>query len=140
MAAVTKVKARNCTPVGYEVNDVCVLSEAVTAGDLLVFTGAITNGMPVMSKAPTTVTEAHGIATKDGFAGQQGFDFGIQGEMDGFANLTPGAPLYPSGSVAGGIDTTAPTYYTAATTPAVNVPATPRIRAISASRIRFSFV
>jgi hypothetical protein len=129
MAAVTRVKARPVTPVGYEVVDRCVLSEDVTAGDLLKYTGATTNGQPVMSKAPTAgITEADGIALQNGYSGQAGFDVGIQGEMDGFSGLTPGNPLYPSTATAGSIDTTA------------IAGATVRIKAVRTTRIRFCFV
>src|SRR5688572_26070607 len=102
MAAVTRVKARPCTPVGYEVVEAAAtLTEAVTAGDLL------TLGSSGWSKAAGdgSVLNAHGIALQDGYAGQKDASIGIQGEMDGFSGMTPGAPLYPSGSVAGGIDT-----------------------------------
>ncbi len=129
MAAVTRVKAKPCAPVGYEVNDTCVLTEAVTAGDLLKYTGTATNGVSNMSKAPITgIVEADGIALMDGYAGQQGFSVGIQGEMDGFSGMTPGAPLYPSTATAGGLDTT----------PIASAPV--RIRAIRAGRIRYNFV
>ncbi|HYP18611.1 MAG TPA: hypothetical protein VEY08_00950 [Chloroflexia bacterium] len=129
MAAVTVVKARYVTPVNYEVIDKCVLSEAVVAGDQLVFTGTVTNGLPVMSKAPTAgITEAHGMAIKDGYAAQEGFEVLIQGEMDGFSGLTPGNPIYPSTATAGKLDTTA------------IASATVRVRAIRATRIRVSYV
>lgn len=133
MAAVTKVKVRPVTPVAYEVNDKGTLVVDVLAGDLLIITAS------GWDKATTSTPEAHGIALLDGFAGGVA-SVGIQGEMDGFSGLTPGNTLYPSGSVAGGIDTTATTYYSAATTPAVAVPAIPRIRAVSATRIRYCFV
>lgn len=140
MAAVTRVKGRPCAPVGYEVNDTGAFAAAagtVLAGDLLV----ITNEVPpaghekVWGKAPAGATAAHGIALMDGYAGGTA-SVGIQGEMDGFSGMTPGAAAYPSATVAGGLDTTAPTYV--ATTPPV--PALPLIRAVTASRIRFSFV
>lgn len=135
MAAVTRVKARPCTPVGYEVVEKsATLTEAVVAGDLL------TLGASGWSKAATSTVNAHGIALQDGYAGQKDASVGIQGEMDGFSGMTPGAPLYPSGTTAGGIDTTAPTSYSAATTPAVAVPAAPDIRAVTASRIRYRFI
>jgi len=134
MAAVTRVKARPVTPVGYEFNDTGTLTEAVTAGDLL------TLGASGWSKAATSAVNAHGIALQDGFAGQTNFPVGIQGEMDGFSGMTPGTALYPSGATAGGLDTTATTFYSAATTPAVAVPAQPNVRAVSATRIRFNFV
>lgn len=135
MAAVTRVKARPCSPPAYEVvESAAVLTEAVVAGDLLIL------GAAGWSKATTTTDNAHGIALQDGYAGQRDASIGIQGEMDGFSGMTPGAPLYPSTAVAGGIDTVAPEFYGAATTPAVSVPAQADIRAVSASRIRYSFV
>ena len=129
MAAVNRVKARNVTPVGYEVNDKVALSEDVTAGDQLVYTGTTVNGFPVMGKAPTSgIKEAHGIAIKNGLQGEEGFDVGLQGEMDGFSGMTPGADLYPSTGTAGGLDTTAITG------------ATVRVRAVKATRIRYNYV
>lgn len=130
MAAVTRVKARPCTPAAYEVVErAATLTANVTAGDLL------TLGASGWSPAAAGTTAAHGIALQDGYAGQGDASVGIQGEMDGFSGMTPGAPLYPSPSVAGGIDTTAPTI---ATTPAV--PITADIRAVTASRIRYRFI
>lgn len=121
MAAVTKVRPKFVSPNGYEVVDKGTLTEAVTAGDLLVY------GVAGISKAAPGAVEAHGIATQDGYAGQGGFDVLIQGEMDGFSGLTPGAPLYPSATVAGGLDTTAP------------ASAVARVRAVTATRIRVNF-
>jgi hypothetical protein len=126
MAAVTRVKARPCSPAGYEVNDKGVAVEAWVAGDLL------TNGASGWSKAATGTKIAHGIGLQDAYAGQGNCSIGIQGEMDGFSGLTPGAALYPSASVAGGIDTTAAEIATGV--------AVPQIRAATATRIRFSFV
>lgn len=134
MSAVTRVKAHPVTPVGYEVVDKGLLTGDVVAGDLL------TLGAGGWSKAATSVKNAHGIALMDGYAGQGGFSVGIQGEMDGFSGMTPGTPLYPSGSTAGGIDTTAPVFYTVATDPVADVPAQADIRAVTATRIRYSFV
>lgn len=125
MAAVTRVKAHPVSPVAYEVNDKGLLTEDVTAGDLLVL------GAGGWSKAPITgITEAMGIALQNGYAGQEGFGVGIQGEMDGFSGLTAGTPLYPSTATAGGLDTTA------------IANATVRIRACNraGTRIRYNFV
>ncbi len=140
MAAVNRVKARPCTPVGYEVVDKVQLDGDVVAGDLLTYTGDVSEGQSVMEKAPAGTVEAHGIALQDGYEGQRGFSVGIQGEMDGFSGLTPGDPLFPSDAVAGGLDDSAPEFYGAATDPAVSVPASARIRAVTASRIRYNFV
>lgn len=120
MAAVTRGTARVCTPVGYEVVDKGKLTEAVVAGDLL------KNGASGWSKLPAAATEADGIALKNYYAGQDGCDIGIHGEMDGWSGLTPGAPLYPSVSVAGGLDTTAAGVI--------------RVKAATTTRIRYSFV
>lgn len=102
MAAITRTKGRPVTPVGYEVNDVGTVTEDITAGDLLQL------GSSGWSKCLAGEVEAHGIALKDYYSGQGGCDVGIQGEMDGFSGLAPGAALWPSPSVAGGIDTAAP--------------------------------
>jgi hypothetical protein len=120
VAAVTRVKARPCTPVGYEVVDVGTVTEAVVAGDLLKNT---VNGW---TKLAAEAVEADGIALQDYYAGQGGCSIGIHGEIDGFSGMTPGTPLYPSGAVAGGIDTTAAGVI--------------RMKATTASRIRYSFV
>jgi hypothetical protein len=136
MAAVTVVKAKPVQVPGYEVNDKGQAKVALTAGQLLIMTGdAPRAGHERMwDVAPAGATDIHGIALMDcpinGTA-----SVGIQGEMDGFSGMTPGTPLYPSASVAGGIDTTATSV---ATTPVV--PHAARIRATTASRIRYSFV
>jgi hypothetical protein len=120
MAAVTRVKARPVTPVGYEVVDKGNLTENVVAGDQL------KNGANGWSKLAAGQTEADGIALQDGYAGQGGFSIGIQGEMDGFSGMTPGTPLYPSPSVAGGLDTIAAGAI--------------RVKATTPTRIRYNFV
>lgn len=126
MAAVVKVKPRFVSPVGYEEIDVCELTEVVAAGDLLEYTGVISDNMPLMRKLPAAANaEADGIALQAGFAGQRGFDVGIVLEMDGFSGLTPGDPIHSSAAVAGGLDT------------AVNGTALSVGKAIRASRIRF---
>lgn len=128
MAAVTRTKARPVTPVGYEVVDKVTLGADVVAGDQLIYNGSTSNGLSVMVKATTSTIEAHGIALQDGYNGQSGFSVGIQGEIDGFSGMTPGTLLYPSASVAGGTDTTAPE------------DAVARMRAVTASRIRYNFI
>lgn len=120
MAAVTRVLARVVTPVGYEVVDRGKAVTAWTAGDLLKL------GASGWSKASAGATEVDGIGLKDAYAGQDGCDVGIQGEMDGWSGMTPGTALYPSGSVAGGLDTTAAGVI--------------RVKAVSATRIRYNFV
>ena len=127
MAAVTIVKARATSPAGYEVNDTAILAADMSAGTQVVYNGSVSGGLAVVAKAGTSATEAHAILLEDGKAGDA-VSIGIQGEMDGFSGLTPGTALYPSGSTAGGIDTTAPSG------------ATIRMRAVTASRVRFSFI
>lgn len=138
MAAVTRVKSHPCTPVGYEyVTEGAVLTEAVFAGDLLI-QGA-SGWSKLLGNSVANLTARRGMAMQDGYAGQRDASIAIHGEADGFSGMTPGAPLYPSASVAGGIDTVANVFYTAATTPVVNVPEQPRMWAASASRVYFSF-
>ena len=139
MAAVTRVKARPASPPGYEVNDKGYIAGACIAGDQLVQDGAA--ALPygyemVWVKAPTTTINAQGIALMDVGAAGGTVSVGIHGEMDGFSGMTRGTPLYPSAAVVGGLDTTATTF--AATTPAVA--AQPNVRAITATRIRYSFL
>lgn len=118
-------------PVGYEVIDVGTATEAIASGQLVV------RGASGWSKCPTNVTEAHAVAMKDYAAGQGGCDFLVQGEMDGYdaaGGITPGADIFPSASVAGGLQTDARTI---ATTPTVSYPV--KIRAVTATRLRFNF-
>lgn len=129
-AVITPTTFRPVTPPGYEVNqDGAQAGVAITKGQLLILSGAAPAAGFVNVWVPATAAaaEAHGIALMSSAAGQVA-EVGIQGEADNFAGLTPGAPLYPSATVAGGIDSTQPTG------------APTRVRAISATRIRFSFV
>jgi hypothetical protein len=136
MAAVTRVAPRPVEVPGYEVNDKGQAKVALLAGQLLIMTADAPRAghERVWDLAPAGTQDPHGICLKDcpinGTA-----SVGIQGEMDGFSGMTPGGAIYSSGSVAGGLDTTA---LTIATTPAVTV--TARMRATTASRLRFSFV
>ncbi len=130
MAAVTKGTLHPVLIPGYEVNDKGQAAVAITKGDLLVLTAA-TPGLgfeKVWDKAPITgITEAHGIALMDAAVGRT-VEVGIQGEMDGYTGLTPGAALYPSTAVIGGTDTTA------------IAASTIRMRATTVTRARYSFV
>lgn len=121
MAAVTKVRPLHVAPTGYEVVDRGLTTEAIAVADQVVV------GASGISKCAAGAIECHGIALKPAAQGML-VEYGVHGEMDGFSGLTPGAPLYPSASVAGGIDTT--------------VTATPivRVRAVTATRIRYAFV
>jgi hypothetical protein len=120
MAAIVRVKARPVLIPGYEVADKGTAVVAWVAGDLL------SNSAAGWVLCPAAATEADGIALHDAYAGQGGVSIGIQGEIDGFSGLVPGAPLYPSATVPGGLDTT----------PAGLI----RVKATTPSRIRFSFV
>jgi len=130
MAAVTAGTLRPVSPPAYEVNDRGQAAVAITKGQLLIITAATpgTGYEFVVALATTTTTDPHAIALMDAAAGSLA-SIGIQGEMDGYTGLTPGAPLWPSATVAGGTDTTAPTGA-----------GSPRIRALTATRIRYSFV
>ena len=122
MAAVTKVRPTQVSPVGYEVVDTGVANEAIGRGD------AVIRNATGWSKAPVNTTDPHGLAMQDYYLGQGGCDFLIQGEMDGYSGLTPGDPIHVSGTVAGGLDTTPP------------ASAVTRMRATTATRIRINAV
>lgn len=126
MAAITKVDPAPCSPPGYELNDAGYASTALAVGDPVVITAAAPPSRKweqVIAKA--TGTAANGIALKDVAVGGTA-EYGVVGEMDGFSGLTRGAGLT---IVAGAIDNTAP---------AVGV--VPQVRAVTASRIRYSLV
>lgn len=129
MAAVTVGTLHPVSVPGYEYNDKGQAAVAITKGNLLIITATAPGSGydKVWDKAPITVTDPHGIALMDAAAGAT-VSVGIQGEMDGFTGLTPGANVYPSASVIGGIDTAKPSG------------AVERIRAVSATRIRYSMV
>lgn len=138
MAAVTRNTARPVTPVGYEVNDKGQAKVAIEAGQLVI----MTNDTPTRSGhevvwdlATTSTLYADGICLQDVAAGGT-IDVGLHGEMDGYADLTPGTPLYPSASSAGELDTTAPEEF--GTTPSSK--ANFQIKAVRSTRIRFNFV
>lgn len=123
MAAVTRGdRAKPIIVPGYEVIDTGVCAEAWETGDQLQNTAA---GWVL---AVAGAIEAHGMAMKPAYVGERGCDIMMQGEMAGFSGLTPGAPLYPSATVAGGLDTTAT--------------ATPicRVRARTTTSVRVNYV
>ena len=126
MAQLTRGTGNNspklCSPPGYEIVDTGVATEDIEAGELCVL------GASGWSLAAAGAVDADGVALKNYIAGQEGCDFLIQGEMDGFGDaLTPGADIYPSASVAGGMQTDA----VAGTTL--------RIKAVRPTRLRFNF-
>jgi hypothetical protein len=129
MAAVTRVAPHPVEVPGYEVNDKGQAKVAMLAGQQVIMTAdAPRAGFERMWDLATAgAIEAHGIVLMDCPINGT-VAVGIQGEMDGFSGMTPGAPIYPSATVAGGLDTTAT--------------ATPitRVRATTASRIRFNYV
>jgi hypothetical protein len=129
MAAVSIGTLKPVTVTAYEVNDKGQAAVDLVRGTLVVQTAATPgSGFEVVwDKAATTVTDPAGIVLMDCKAGGT-VAVGIHGEMDGYTGLTPGSFVYPSGSVAGGIDTTKPSG------------AIERMRAASTTRIRFCFV
>ena len=137
MPAVTRVKTRPATPAVYEYNDKGTATEAIAVGELIVL------GASGVSKAPAGTPDAHGICLIPSQRAGDLVEYGLQGEMDGFAlpgGVNPGAPLYPSATVAGGVDTTKPVQ--AAPAAGADLPAAivVRMRAVTGSRIRFNFV
>ena len=122
MAVVAKgTKVRPCVPVGYEVvSDVRVVTENVTAGDLLILGP---NGWSRSTNA--TPANKRGFAAQDYAAGRADCSIFTSGELDGFTGLVPGDPLYPS-ATAGAIDTTALAGFVGL------------IHAVSATRIAFT--
>jgi len=129
MAAVTKGTLRPVLVPGYEYNDKGQAKVAIAKGDLLIIAPDVpaSGHEMVWDKAPVSTAEPAGIALKDAAIGAT-VSAGIQGEMDGYTGLSRGNLLYPSAAVAGGIDT------------AVLAASTPRIRAVTATRIRYAFV
>jgi hypothetical protein len=141
MAAVTRVLARPVSPPGYEVNDKAQAAAALTAGDLVSITSAtpargFDKVVDLLPTADAPTDKKTYVVLMDCPAGGVA-NISDDCEMDGWSGMTPGNPLYPSGSAAGGIDTSAPTFYSAGTTPAVAVPARARMWALTATRIRF---
>lgn len=121
MAAVTRTKCRPVTPTAYEYNDKGFATEDILRGQLVRLTS---DGVSLNN---TAGGDPAGIALKDAKTGMM-CEYGVHGEMDGFSGLTIGAALYPSSTVAGGIDTT------------VFTDGPVRMRAVTATRIRFMFV
>lgn len=141
MAAPTIATLRHATPVGYEFIVRGEVDSAVAVGDQLKLAGTTgTSGHPVYSLVATSDVSAHGIALEAASAAGKVIDIGIVGEIDGFSGLTPGTAYYPNGSTAGKLDTTATTFYSAATTPAVAVPVRPQIRARTATRMAYNYL
>jgi hypothetical protein len=130
MAAVTKGTLRPVTIAGYEVVDTGQAKTALAVGDLVVInsdTPANGNEKVWAKAAITGITEAMGIVILAAVEGGP-VSVGIVGEMDGYASLTPGAPLYPSTAAAGGTDTSSISG------------AVVRMRAVSTTRVRYAFV
>lgn len=129
MAAIARVSDNSpifVAPPGMEVIDKGYALDAIRAGDPIVIdpTAAPSRAYDCAVRRATGAV-AHGIALKPVSAGGT-CEFACQGEMDGFAGLTPGAGLTV---VAGSIDDTAPA-----------VGAVAQIRVVNASRIRFVLV
>lgn len=141
MAAITKVKPRLVSPVGYESAQHGYATEDLEAGDLVVIDSS---GSPDtrwdVAYEEASAGVAHGIVLKDCKAGGT-VDVAYAGEMDGFSGLTPGSSL----SVASGeIDDTPPEAEVSGTESDGTVEGTATvipysILAVSATRIRFRF-
>lgn len=120
MAAVTRVKARPCMPVGAEVvSPGATVTVAVVAGDLLELVAA---GWQLSTAA--NPARKRGFAAQDYYAGQKDCSIIWSGEMDGFSGLVVGDPLYPA--AAGGLETVAVVGFTGL------------VHAVTASRIAFT--
>jgi hypothetical protein len=130
MAAPTIVELHPSIVPGYEVNDKGQAATDLAVGNLVVMDGAATPGSGharVWKKCPAGTVNAQGIVLMNVKAGRTA-SVGIQGEMEGFSGLVAGDGLFPSASVAGGLDTTP------------GASAVTNIRAISPTGIRYSFV
>lgn len=120
MAAVTRVKARPVTPVGYEfVSAQNIVTVAVAAGDLLMLTAS---GWALSTAA--SPANKRGFAAQDYYAGQRDCSVLTTGEMDGWSGMVAGVPLYPD--AAGGLNDVAVAGFVGL------------IHAVSASRIAFT--
>jgi hypothetical protein len=122
MAAITVVRPMPVQPVGYEVFDKGTATEAIPAGAAVIQTAA------GWSRVAANATDFHGLAARAYYAGEGGCDFMVQGEMDGYSGLTPGANVFVSPTVAGGLDT------------AGAAGSIVRARAVTATRIRVNCV
>lgn len=125
MAAVTRTAdAAPVAPASYHYNDKTTkelpLLEAVATGDELKLTST---GWRKREAGEI----ADGISLKPGRAGAKGHDIGIIGEMDGYSGLTPGAKLYPSATVDGGLDTSVVSGFV------------PKVSAVRTTRIRYNY-
>lgn len=101
MAVVTRVKARPCMPVGYEVvSPAATVSVACVAGDLM----EKVSGVWQLSTAANP-TRKRGFAAQNYYAGQKDCSIIHHGEMDGWSGLIDGDPLYPA--AAGALETVA---------------------------------
>jgi hypothetical protein len=128
MAAVTKGTVKYVTPAGMGFTDRGQAATDMLVGDLLIIatTTPNTGFEKVYQKAPVSTVDPAGIVIQDCKAGEP-VNVGVIGELEGYTGLTPGAPLYSSPSVVGGIDTVLVTG------------AIGRVRAVSTTRIRFNF-
>lgn len=119
MAVATRVKARPCMPVGYEVVMRGTVSVAVVAGDLLVLSAT---GWALSTAANPTFKR--GFAAQDYAAGRADCSIITTGEMDGWSGMTPGVPLFPA--AAGALEDVAVVGFTGL------------LHAVSATRIAFT--
>jgi hypothetical protein len=118
MAIATRVKARPSFPVGEGRVVRGTVTEDVTAGELLI-RGA--NGWSRSTAADPA--NKRGFAAQDYKAGDAHCSILLQGQMEGWTGLTPGAPLYPAAG--GALETVAVAGFTGL------------IHAISATAVEF---
>lgn len=126
MAAVAKVDCVLVSPPGDTVIDKGYATEDFVAGDpVIIVATAPPDRRWEHSVARATGAAAHGIALKDCSEGGT-VEYACQGEIDGYVGLTRGAGLT---IVGGDVDDTAPATDDVA-----------RLRAVTASRIRFNLI
>ena len=99
MAQVARAgRGRYCSPPGYGYIMHERADAAIALGDQIIETAT------GVAKAAAGATSAHGMAISAAVAGEQ-VDYIKQGEVSGFTGLVRGAQLYPSATVAGGLQT-----------------------------------
>lgn len=146
MSALTRVKARPVSPNGFEVKTIAAQAVAdLDAGEIVTIAAAAPDyGYPFrvdLCPAVDAKTDKKKYVVVMDAKANGVVNIADDLEMDGWSGLTKGDPVYPSGTVAGGLDTTAPTNAIVETIDAdvgsVAVPVAARMWAISATRIKF---
>lgn len=129
MAAPTEVDLHPVSPPGMIFTDRGQAATAMVCGQLLnlATTTPSSGHEKVWELAPASTVEPDGVCLIDTPAGKS-VSVGLLCEIDGYSGLTPGTAYYASATVAGGIDSTVVTN------------AAIRMKAVSATRMRFAFV